>query len=77
MQLHEITNMIRLKRITSKGLNQMFHLAVANKDVLILLWANIWSRSTEFLVDLMYLPVRSETHICSETRTLKWPLVLT
>ena len=37
MQLHEVRDMIRLKSVTSKRLTQMFHLAVANKDVLIFL----------------------------------------
>ena len=42
----------------------------SSKDAM-LLETNIWSRTAEFLVDLMFLPVRAETLICSETRTLK------
>ena len=43
----------------------------SSKDT-ILLQTNIWSRTAEFSVDLMFLPVRAETPICSKTQTLKW-----
>ena len=46
----------------------------SSKDT-ILLQTNIWSHTAKFLVDLVFLPVRAETPICSETRTLKWRLV--